>query len=461
MDIDSLLSQIFSEKEKKQYLNLPKQKPITSIRINNLKVSKEDGLSLLKEEGFECEEFKFIKNAFIVNHSPFLIGKSFSYFLGNIYIQDLSSMIPPEILNPNENDYVLDMCAAPGSKTTQISDLMKNRGLIIANDVSSSRARFLSFNLLRMGSVNSIVTIIKGNRLGRLYFEKFDKILIDAPCSALGIIRDHPEVLKWWKFKHSKRYANTQFDLLVSGIKALKEGGIIVYSTCTIVPEENEGVIKRVLEKYPVNVEYIDIKGFKVKRGIDLPEAIRINPHENISEGFFIALLRKIDKMKKPQDELKVTLKKLRLYHKNHKEVKNYIQFLIEHFGIEENFFENFLYEKTKELRIISESSEKFEFYNYTHRGIPIIKLDGNNFSLTTWGALFLGKFATENIYQLEEKEELKDFFKKKELPLKDTTTGMKIVKYKKYPVGYGIADKLKFKPRPKLRKELIWPFVQ
>ena len=457
-ELISELSKFLTQEEVKKYLKLSNSpNPVTSFRINLLRNRKDKIFDLLHEEGFEFKQFPSIPNAYVLTNEPFALGASLSHFVGNIYIQDLSSMIPPLMLDLDKDDLVLDMCSAPGSKTTQIGELMENRGLVIANDVSSDRSRFLSHNILRIGLANTIIMNIPGNRFGKLYFEKFDKILVDPPCSGLGTLRSHPEVIRWWKKKFSKKYANTQFGLLVSAIKAAKVGGIIVYSTCTIMPLENEEVVKRVLDKYPVEIEHIDFKGFKVRRGIDLEEAIRIYPFENIGEGFFVAKLKKVDSIK--QSDHKNLYNKLDLVDKSHHSVKDSINFLIDYFEIPENIFENFLFEKTKDIRIISKKAKDFNVINYTQRGIPVIKVDSKRVNLTTWGAMFFGRYAKKNVIDFDDPLPLRDYLKKIDLQVASEEDGIKIIKYRGHTVGHGEVKNGILKSKAKLRSELSWPF--
>lgn len=147
-----------------------------------------------------------------------------------------------EVLKPTKEDTVLDIAAAPGSKTTQMAQHMENYGVIVANDVSVKRLKALTNNLERLGVLNVCVTQLDGRRFGKLMPEAFDKILVDAPCSAEGTIRKSYKAIYNWQPWGYKKLVETQKMLLVSAYKALKPGGVLVYSTCTFAPEENEGL---------------------------------------------------------------------------------------------------------------------------------------------------------------------------------------------------------------------------
>ncbi len=467
-ELKDLLFDLLGEREAGEFLDQVGQRPPTTFRINPIKVREGDALNLLEEEGFRAEPFPSIPYAYLLKEEPFPLGRSLSHFLGYVYIQDLSSMLPPLVLEPKRGELVLDLAAAPGSKTTQMVAMMDNQGLIVANDPKVRRTTFLSFNLSRTGAVNAIVTVLPGNRLGRLYFETFDRVLLDPPCSALGTVKSSPEVLRWWRWGRVEKLSRLQRDLVVSAIKALRPGGILVYSTCTLVPEENEGVVAEALERYPVELEEVRIKGIKVRpalrefRGRHFPaemeRAVRIYPHENPGEGFFIAKLKKVDSMPPPQEELQ--LERLPLVKHDHPSLRDQLTSLREHFGLPEDFFEGFLLERAKELRIFTPEAARLGYLKYSHRGLPIAKAEGLPPTLTTWGAQFLGRWAKRNVVDLSDPRELSRYLKKEALPIgRDERRDQQIVLYKGHPVGYGVIRAGLLESKAKVRRELLWPF--
>ncbi len=466
-ELKDLLFDLLGEREAGEFLDQVRQRPPTTFRINPIKVREGDALNLLEEEGFRAEPFPSIPYAYLLKEEPFPLGRSLSHFLGYVYIQDLSSMLPPLVLEPKRGELVLDLAAAPGSKTTQMVAMMDNQGLIVANDPKVRRTTFLSFNLSRTGAVNAIVTVLPGNRLGRLYFETFDRVLLDPPCSALGTVKSSPEVLRWWRWGRVEKLSRLQRDLVVSAIKALRPGGILVYSTCTLVPEENEGVVAEALERYPVELEEVRIKGIKVRpalrefRGRHFPaemeRAVRIYPHENPGEGFFIAKLKKVDSMPPPQEEPQ--LERLPLVKHDHPSLRDQLASLREHFGLPEDFFEGFLLERAKELRVFTPEAARLGYLKYSHRGLPIAKAEGLPPTLTTWGAQFLGRAATRNVFNITDPLELGRYLRKEELPLERGRRGQQLVLYRGNPVGYGVATNGQLRSRAKARRELLWPF--
>src|SRR5690606_30681875 len=290
-------------KERRQFVELIGADLPVKFRFNPLKHSLEYQVSLLVQQGFSFHALSAPQDAWQVDKAPYSIGKTFSHFTGHLYVQDLSSMLPPLALEPKAGELVLDMCASPGSKATQIAALMANRGMLLANDSSRRRARNLISNLRRLGVLNTAVSSCPGEQLGNLYFEQFDRVLLDPPCSALGTLHKSPSVLGWWTPARSHKLAAIQKGLLQAGLKALKPGGVLVYSTCTITPEENEEVIQFALDHFPVELEPIQIKGLGIRSGLTeyarsrydstLEQCVRLYPVDNPSEGFFLARLRK------------------------------------------------------------------------------------------------------------------------------------------------------------------------
>ena len=222
-------------------------------------------------------------------------------------------------LLPKPGDFVLDLTASPGSKTTQMAAMMKNQGTIIANDIKIDRIKILSANLERCGVTNCILTKNDGvglcERLSKKEF-KFDKILLDAPCSGEGTLRSSPKTFKIWNINVVKKLSREQKKLFASAVKCLKIGGEIVYSTCTHSPEENEEVVDFAVKNFPVEVESINLP-LKCRPGIkewngkkftnNTLKACRIYPQDNDSEGFFVAKFKLIGEIKPLQKDLNIT----------------------------------------------------------------------------------------------------------------------------------------------------------
>jgi NOL1/NOP2/sun family putative RNA methylase len=275
-----------------------------SVRVNTLKISVEE----LKEKmGNEwtfadipwCDYGFFIENM----QGRRDIGNTISHTLGQIYVQEAVSMIPPIILDPKPGDIVLDMCASPGSKTTQLSQIMKNRGLIIANDIKSDRLAALGLNVQRCGLTNCIITNMHGQAFGKKGI-MFDKILVDAPCSATGAIRKSIKTVEMWNPDMIRRLSATQKSLISTAFSLLKPEGTMVYSTCSVEPEEDEEVVDYLLREFEnASIEEIEIKmnrspaikKFQNKAYSDeVDKCLRLWPQDNDTEGFFICKIKKL-----------------------------------------------------------------------------------------------------------------------------------------------------------------------
>jgi NOL1/NOP2/sun family putative RNA methylase len=270
------------------------------IRVNTLKISRGELKERLEKIGWKLEEVPWYENAFFVETEGSL-AKTNEFFLGYYYIQDAASLVPVIVLNPQPGEIVLDACASPGSKTTFIAELMKNEGLIIANDVTPKRIKALSFNLQKIGATNVVVTMMDARNIKRLGI-KFDKILLDVPCSSSGTFISSFRVLQFWSQHVVKRLSKLQKQLLKAAVEVLKEEGVLVYSTCSLDPEENEENLEYAVKKLGLKPEPIEVRGLKYRRGLEAygkrrfeysKFAIRFYPFDNLTEGFFVCKLRK------------------------------------------------------------------------------------------------------------------------------------------------------------------------
>jgi NOL1/NOP2/sun family putative RNA methylase len=267
-----------------------------AARINTLKIDRSSLLERLEIKGINYKHLDWYPLGLRLDvESP---GKLIEHNLGYIHIQEEVSMIPPLVLSPRPGERVLDLCAAPGSKTTQISSLMNNTGLIIANEPSLARVTPLRSNCERLGAMNVAVTRYDGRRFPD---HIFDRVLVDAPCSGEGRARKDLGVCSRSSRKRSLDLQVLQRGLLRRAVKLVKPGGVIVYSTCTYAPEENELVIEHVLDES--HLEKISIPGLRECRGITEWDGVkhsdrlrlcaRYYPHRNDTGGFFVAKLVK------------------------------------------------------------------------------------------------------------------------------------------------------------------------
>lgn len=299
------LSQILPDDLLNSVLAALEKDPKVSFRINSLLASPPEVIESLKKDGFIIENVSWYNDAFILqNKSIRALTETELYKTGKMYIQNLSSMLPSLILNPKQGEKILDMAASPGSKTTHIASLMQNTGEIIANDISRQRLFKLQANLKQQGVKNTKLINFPGQMLWKKYPNYFDGVLVDAPCSMEGLIRLQDEkTYKEWSLKKIKILAERQKYLLRSAVACIKPGGRVIYSTCTLSPEENEMVVNWVLEKEKnivkleeftlSDVPFVDgLTTWNKMKNNDLLKTRRILPSLNM-EGFFIAVLKK------------------------------------------------------------------------------------------------------------------------------------------------------------------------
>lgn len=263
-----------------------------SIRVNPLKTLVEKLLQELPD--LKLKPIPWSPYGYWVENENCCLSNNLNYILGDYYIQEASSMAAVVALDPRPGEKILDLCAAPGSKTTQIGEYLKQRGFIIANDLNSKRTEILTSNIQRHGLMNVIVTNMDGRFFNKCGM-KFDKVLVDAPCSAVG--KDAASIHKWSR-SVVLRLSKLQKELIVSGFQSLTKGGVMVYSTCTTPLEENEEVVEYLLNKYrgEALLKKISISGLNFIPGLTSAtrNAIRIFPYHNHTDSFFIALIKKL-----------------------------------------------------------------------------------------------------------------------------------------------------------------------
>lgn len=267
-----------------------------TVRENPLKSGK-DFREKLKEDFPDAEKSGWNQRVYRLNSekSP---GKSMLHWRGEYYVQEESASLPVEILDPKPGEKILDMCAAPGGKTTQIAAKMENKGLLISNDDNSKRLKSLHANIYRTGSAIARVTNYDGRRIPKN--QKYDRILVDAPCSGEG--NNARRSFEPASNSELESLSQIQEKLLKNAEKLLKQEGVVVYSTCTFAPEENEAVVSKVLEetdleleKIQTNVEHVrGVKNFQDQSfGEEMSKTVRIYPHHLGSGGIFVARFRK------------------------------------------------------------------------------------------------------------------------------------------------------------------------
>lgn len=270
-----------------------------SLRVNTLSIDEKKLVSRLKSLGVDLSRINFTKHGYYIDKSNFSLGAIAEYLLGYYYLQGSASQIPVEILDPRPDELILDCCASPGGKTSQISQWMGNKGIVIALEKQKHRLPALKNNLERMNSQNVVVFHMDALKADNLNMQ-FDRILLDAPCSGNFVTESN------WFEKHRNintitNRASLQRDLLAAAMKVLKKEGILVYSTCSLEPEENELNMQWLLDNFEVRFEKINTMGdagltnvFGQKLDKQIENCRRFWPHKTKTEGFFVAKVRKL-----------------------------------------------------------------------------------------------------------------------------------------------------------------------
>ena len=340
-DICDLIFNLFSPNEAVKFMEASDSQKVLTIRANSLKTKRRELAKNLISRGVNLDPLaEWSKVGLKIYSSTVPIGATPEYLSGQYMLQSPSSFLPVLALNPQPGEKILDMCASPGGKTTYIGQLMKNEGLLVANDLKKERIKSLFFNIHRLGIKNSIITNYDGREFAKLY-NKFDRVLLDAPCSGLGVISKDKSVKMNRTYKEILNNSRLQKELILAAIDSCnakgKGEGIIVYSTCTISVEENEWVIDYALKhRYVKCIETgleIGEPGFVQFREKHFHPSIvntrRIYPHIHEIDGFFIAKLKKYsdgpklkdnEEKEKKEKKIKKEKKEIEYYDENMEE---------------------------------------------------------------------------------------------------------------------------------------------
>lgn len=262
------------------------EKPVKGLYLNRNKKNVERVL----DQNY-VEHHPIVENGYLYdeNYHP---GRSAYFLAGLYYIQEPSAMLVADALPIEPDDFVLDMCAAPGGKSCEIASRLTGEGILIANDIEASRARILSENIERFGLDNTIVTNVDPMRFTKQFQEAFDKIVLDAPCSGEGMFRKLEQAIDTWSEEKVLECAHIQKNLLKGAYDMLKQGGRVIYSTCTYSYEENEAMVHYAVDELGFELLPLN-KSNGLCPGVDLDEVVRCYPHHYRGEGHFIALLKK------------------------------------------------------------------------------------------------------------------------------------------------------------------------
>ncbi len=269
----------------------------TSVRVNTLRTTSADLRSRLARAGVASDPYPWDETLLRVDRP---IGRRIEHWLGLLYIQEVTQTLPIRLLDPRPDETVLDLCAAPGGKTTQAAARMENRGCLVANEPSGRRQHALLANINRLGILNATVTEFRGESFP--IRAQFDRVLVDAPCSAEGTLRKEPSLRGGGRPATIRRLAAVQKRLILRAYDLLQAGGRLVYSTCTFAPEENEAVVAQLLRErdariVPIRLPFSVAAGLPAWEGESFPasiaDCVRVYPHHLDSGGGFIACVER------------------------------------------------------------------------------------------------------------------------------------------------------------------------
>lgn len=429
-----------------------------SKRVNTLKSSVEKFKEWAKEKQWTLEPVPWCPEAFFIDRDDrtSALGKDLLHLLGHTYMQEAASMLPPELLDPQPGETVLDMSAAPGSKTTQMAARMKNTGVIVCNDVQEKRLWTLKAALHRAGVINYVMTKKVGQWFSKHMTDRFDRVLCDAPCTAQGTARKDSDALMYCSLENIGKMARLQRELLEAAVNAAKIGGVIVYSTCTLTPEENEDVIRSILEKFPDQLECIDprtihprfaslSKGInasllvqdKLGMGTAMP-LVRLWPHEYDTEGFFCAVLRKKGHTRSKEHMDWVRYQEELLPRIRTRDIGNVVSSLYGASFIRDG---ECLFERGKELSLSTEAVADFKLpvQNYS-LGLPFaLRLEGGRVRVHHEMMTLRGNEATKHSAPIDEKQ-LQDLLDGRDTACDTALDGDTLLLFRGIPVGFGLA---------------------
>lgn len=449
-----------------EYSSMPLRK---CIRVNTLLISVKDFKNYAKKHNWQLTPVPWCTEGFFVERedTATALGKDLLHQLGYFYIQEASSMLPPVLLDPKPGELILDMSAAPGSKTTQMAAVMESRGLIIANDVQPKRLKTLQSACYRLGATNTLLMQKNGQWYGQNMAERFDRVLCDAPCSALGTVRKDPEAIALSSESTVEHLVRVQTELLDSACQAVKKEGTVVYSTCTLTVAENEQVVQTILERYPDVFELVKPAAAWAKQALaesnivqkatgTVGPMLRLWPQTYNTEGFFCAVLRKKKSLTKVTPTKPVPRREAML---SKKRVEQYTKSITDQFGTNFIAYNESLSEWEGMLYLVTTYGQTLNLPNRNYSlGVPYGKLLKNNtVRLSDDVAKIRGHLATKGIV-LVTQEELATLLQGKNVACNPSVHGDVLVKYEDFTLGVCSAQRGVLKNT--LDRELIKQYV-
>lgn len=462
-----------------------------SVRVNTLKCSVDDFRIWAKQQCWTLTPVPWWPEGFFVDRADasVALGRDIRHLLGHFYMQEAASMLPVALLNPQPGEAVLDLCAAPGSKTTQIAARLQGRGLpavveghqarkesahlrqgfggqssakagvCVANDMQEKRLRVLNDALQRTGATSVVITRKVGQWFSKHLTERFDRVVCDAPCTAQGTARKDPTALQYSSQDSIEKAARLQYQLLEAAIHAAKVGGRIVYSTCTLTPEENEGVVLNILNKFSDQLEVVHPKealpsglNWDMSAAISHSETVQksLNPNPNLhpflrlwpqtydTEGFFCAVFKKT-KPTRPVERLEMYQRDAAPLRRKERDAVTRLFF--DQFGTDFLLPGECLIEKGNYLLLAAEEAYSFPLPVKEYAmGIPYAKvLPDGRFRITNELASLRGHLASSNALELSE-DQLQHLLSGKDTACHAELRGDVILRFRNIPIGVGLA---------------------
>ena len=442
LELDEYLKSLLGE----QYTAfLSAQPEPTAIRTNSLKTSSMKIRELLTKFRYDYEPISFNPDGFILKSDHLPLSHSLAFFEGLFQYQGISSQLPPLVLDVKPGDRVLDMTAAPGSKSTQLAAMLGNKGELVLNDSSFYRLPALQANMQRSGAINHLVIKQRGENLSRVFPEYFDKILLDAPCTALGTYFSKSEKYSWWSVKRLDKLSKLQYQLMVSAIKCLRIGGEMVYSTCSVSPEENELIIEKFMNKYPVSVEKISpIFKSKFDSGLtlynnspisnEMEKSLRIWPHVHSFEGFFVIKLKKTARVVPEKESIPADT--MMTNSADYPEINEVLKNLSDSWGINAKIWKNYRYILTKtRLWMLSPNIKGVPSENFVSGGLLLGEKRLHGWKLVNGSAQYLSKNITNRRITLSD-QELKTLFREGKIKYKNLAEDYYVLDYEGRIIG-------------------------
>ena len=441
--------------EYEEFLQCYQRPYFGGIRVNTLKISPKEFEHL---SPFSISKIPWVYNGYYyeTNEQP---SRHPYYYAGLYYIQEPSAMTPASLLPVEPGDKVLDLCAAPGGKSTELGARLKGEGILVSNDISNSRAKALLKNIELFGISNALVLSENPKKLAEYFPESFDKILVDAPCSGEGMFRKSPSIMKNWEQYGVEYYNKLQKDIILFAVDMLKPGGMMLYSTCTFSPEENEGTIAYLLQRRP-DMHVVDAlpndderkrlgisyEGFD--RGkpewIDGPEeikkCIRLWPHKIDGEGHFIALLRKDATDNKIQKESYNNIYKVRAVNSLSDEAKEFLSAITPLNNIDELYRQGRILIQNNRVYLVPSHYEERKGLRTLRQGLLLGEMKKNRFLPSQALACALKSSDYVNVINLSSHDnEAISYLKCETLSVEtDNANGWQLITVDGYPLGWG-----------------------